>query len=206
MKRQPDLWTMILTRINGVRSIKSHLIKIMSIAKKHSCSKLRDPMIVTSSYLITRRAPALPWQTDSWHLCKAVHSDTGAVTSRCQMSLCLVVDLLSGWYIYHYMNTRSHHSGLDRAVWILPSQTRSHWKKRIDIDQVWSILPAFGLLSHDCSGRRGSNSDAGKMDQTWSRIDSLFRSILFAEFLQICWQVGLKNNLYWGSFFDSEHE
>ena len=60
MKRQPDLWTMILTRINGVRSIKSHLIKIMSIAIKHSCSKLRDPVIATSSYLITRRAPALP--------------------------------------------------------------------------------------------------------------------------------------------------
>ena len=40
------------------------------------------------------------------------------------------------------------------------------------LDQVWSISPALELLPLNCSCRseqsRGSNSNAGKMDRTWS--------------------------------------
>ena len=39
------------------------------------------------------------------------------------------------------------------------------------LDQVWSILNALDLLPFDWSLRghlKGSNSNAGKMDQTWS--------------------------------------
>ena len=58
----------------------------------------------------------------------------------------------------------------------------------LNLDQVWSILPVLELLPLDCSRRRqkdecswsllpaawtveGSNSNAGKMDQTWPRLN-----------------------------------
>ena len=36
------------------------------------------------------------------------------------------------------------------------------------LDKVWSILPALDLLPLELSRRRGSNSKAVNMDQTWS--------------------------------------
>ena len=38
------------------------------------------------------------------------------------------------------------------------------------LDKVWSILPALDLLPLELSHRRGSNSNAVKMDQTWSSV------------------------------------
>ena len=46
-----------------------------------------------------------------------------------------------------------------------------------ELDQVWSFWPALVLLNLDCSScSRGSNSNSGKMDQTW------FMSELTAQF------------------------
>ena len=47
-------------------------------------------------------------------------------------------------------------------------------KQQPNLDQVWSILPALFLLPLVCwrqrrEQSRGSNSNAGKMDQTWSK-------------------------------------
>ena len=39
----------------------------------------------------------------------------------------------------------------------------------VNLDQVWSILPALELLSLDFS--QGSNSDVDKMDRTWYIVD-----------------------------------
>ena len=82
---------------------------------------------------------------------------------------------------------QSHRLGLlvsSRLSPILPSllYIRLHNKpaKQVsyvstNVDQVWSILPAFGLLSLDCSSRRGSNSNAGR----WNKLDLALMWIIF---------------------------
>ena len=55
---------------------------------------------------------------------------------------------------------------------LLVLHSRSSQQSSFHLDQVWSILPALELLPFDCSHWREqsseSNSNAGKMDQTWS--------------------------------------
>ena len=51
-------------------------------------------------------------------------------------------------------------------------------------DQVWSILSAF-VLFHRCDQSRGSNSDEGWMDQTWSTTWVQFK--VWPSFLPFEW-------------------
>ena len=41
----------------------------------------------------------------------------------------------------------------------------------VNLDRVWSILPALELLSLDFS--QGSNSDVDKMERAWSIVDQM---------------------------------
>ena len=50
-----------------------------------------------------------------------------------------------------------------------------------NLDQVWSALPALELLPLDCwrQQSRVSNSNAGKVDQTWSSSNHAWKQFLF---------------------------
>ena len=55
---------------------------------------------------------------------------------------------------------------------IMPDNFSSIFVKKMfhcwPLDQVWSILPALGLLPLKCLSLKCFNSNTGKMDQTWS--------------------------------------
>ena len=84
---------------------------------------------------------------------------------------------LSTFHGPHIYRTWCRRKNAPNQIWVERTYYTDHRLLPVyDLDQVWSILPAMDLLTYDLSSlwrdkSRGSNSDAGKMDQTWSTRD-----------------------------------
>ena len=76
-------------------------------------------------------------------------------------------------HLPHMMQKKS----APNQIWVERIYYTGHWFLPVyDLDQVWSVLPAVDLLTHELSSlwwdkSRGSNSKAGKMNPTWPTRD-----------------------------------
>ena len=123
---------------------------------------------------LSNSEPVAKWEHDNYkkgfsnhfHFSLVVICSTGKTYSIGLPSLA-IVDLCK-FNLTYWTDQKNLYSYLARQKKNEDNSLQIVMGLHIYLDQVWSILPALGLLPLD--GLRGSNSNAGKMDQTWSNI------------------------------------
>ena len=131
------------------------------MALRQSCHKFQDTKII--KILWTKIAELLQYHQAKHNQSRWFTLYSGLATTLTKICSKVKVIFFCNWTLFCTVSERNEGTCIEMKI---KTCSRLSWAGMC-VDEVWSILPALGLLSLDCSSRLGgSNSDADKMDQT----------------------------------------